>query len=94
MNIIILFLSGLSFVWCTSYMALRNIILSAQKRNGAPPIMYEDGSIKTNSGQRWSRLNQNAGKKPPPSPFPGSPGLYSPPPPPPPPPGLKTESHS
>lgn len=46
MNIIILFLSGLSFVWCTSYMALRNIILSAQKRNGAPPIMYEYGSIK------------------------------------------------
>ena len=41
MNIIILFLSGLSFVWCTSYMTLRNIILSAQKRNGAPPIMYE-----------------------------------------------------
>ncbi len=47
MNIIILFLSGLSFVWCTSYMALRTIILSARERNGAPPIMYEDGSIKT-----------------------------------------------
>jgi hypothetical protein len=28
-------------------MALRTIILSARERNGAPPIMYEDGSIKT-----------------------------------------------
>jgi len=77
-------------------MAIITIILSARERNGAPPIMYEDGSIKTHSGQKRSQPTHQAGKRPPPSPFPGTPGLYSPPPPPPPPPppGLKTESHS